>query len=36
VRYRDRLADASKRPKGSRPVESLFFSYPTEFGAPPD
>jgi DNA-binding transcriptional ArsR family regulator len=36
VRYRDRLADPTRRPSGSRPVESLFFSYPTDFGAPAD
>jgi DNA-binding transcriptional ArsR family regulator len=29
-RYRDRIADASKRPAGSRPIEHVSFYYPIE------
>jgi predicted ArsR family transcriptional regulator len=30
-RYRDRIADPSKRPEGSRPIEHVAFYYPVDF-----
>jgi DNA-binding transcriptional ArsR family regulator len=35
MRYRERLADPSLRPEGSRPVETVYLSYPTDFKTPP-
>ena len=29
-RYRDRIADPSKRPEGSRPLEHVAFYYPVD------
>jgi hypothetical protein len=29
-RYRDRIADPSKRPEGSRPIEHVAFYYPVD------
>jgi hypothetical protein len=28
--YRDRIADPSKRPEGSRPIEHIAFYYPVD------
>jgi DNA-binding transcriptional ArsR family regulator len=30
-RYRDRIADPSKRPEGSRPIQAAVFAYPIDF-----
>jgi DNA-binding transcriptional ArsR family regulator len=35
VRYRERLGDPALRPPDSRPVETVYLTYPTEFRAAP-